>query len=169
MTPSHYQSQWWLKSILPYGINRLQWTNQCRYKFFDILWLHKASWVNCDVKLSEFPSLMVIAHRYCLFALEDVVDDLWEPNMAYPVIRLYWCSHAGQGTIHGYLWTSNVRRTKSQNLNVSRLILQLSFPNPLKPGVWLRMKMYLEQRRQAMLQLDPSEQPFYCLLRCNLY
>ena len=31
--------------------------------------------------------------------------------------------------------TFNMRRTKSQNLNVSRLVLRLSLSNPLKPGV----------------------------------
>ena len=36
---------------------------------------------------------------------------------------------------------SNIRRTNSQNLIVSRLVLQLSLCNPLKPGVKLRMKM----------------------------
>ena len=36
---------------------------------------------------------------------------------------------------------SNIRRTKSPNLNVSRLILQLSLPNTMKPGVKSRMKM----------------------------
>ena len=35
----------------------------------------------------------------------------------------------------------NIRCTKSQNLNVSRLTLQLSLPNPLKPGVKSKMKM----------------------------
>ena len=35
----------------------------------------------------------------------------------------------------------NINHTKSQNLLVSRLILQLSLPNPLKPGVKSRMKM----------------------------
>ena len=40
-----------------------------------------------------------------------------------------------------YRKVSNIRRTKSQNLNASRLILQLSLPTPLKPGVKLRMKM----------------------------
>ena len=34
-----------------------------------------------------------------------------------------------------YHLTSSVRHTKSQRLNVSRLVLQLSLPNPLKPGV----------------------------------
>ena len=33
---------------------------------------------------------------------------------------------------------------------VSSLVFQLSRPNPSKPGVQSRMKMQLEQRRQAM-------------------
>ena len=40
-----------------------------------------------------------------------------------------------------YCKTSNIRCTKSQNFNAFRPILQLSFPNALKPGVKLRMKM----------------------------
>ena len=36
---------------------------------------------------------------------------------------------------------SNIRHTKSQNLNASHLVLQVSFPNPLKPGVQSEMKM----------------------------
>ena len=68
-----------------------------------------------------------------------------------------------------YRKTSCISRTKSQNLNVSHLLLQWSLPNLLKPGVKLRMKMLLEQRRQAMLQLHLSYQQFYCLLRCDFY
>ena len=34
-----------------------------------------------------------------------------------------------------YRKVSNIRRTKCQNLNDSRLVLQLSVPNPLKPSV----------------------------------
>ena len=45
----------------------------------------------------------------------------------------------------------NIRRTKSQNLNVSPLVLQLSLYNILKSGVKLKMKMQLKQRRQATL------------------
>ena len=48
---------------------------------------------------------------------------------------------------HAYRENSNISRTKSQNLNVSRLVLPLSVPNPLKPDVKSRMNMYLEQRR----------------------
>ena len=40
-----------------------------------------------------------------------------------------------------YRKISMIMSTKSQKLNVSRLALQLSLSNPLKPGVELRMKM----------------------------
>ena len=40
-----------------------------------------------------------------------------------------------------YRKTSSISRTKSQNLNVSNLVLQLSLLSPLKPGVKSRMKM----------------------------
>ena len=60
-------------------------------------------------------------------------------------------------------------RTKSQNLNVSWLGLQLPSHNILKPSVQWRMKMQLKQHRQAMLQLHLSDQPFHCLLKCILY
>ena len=62
-----------------------------------------------------------------------------------------------------YRKSSSINRTKSQHLNVSHLVLQLSFPNPLKPGIKSRIKVQLEQRWQAMLQLHLSDQQFYCL------
>ena len=68
-----------------------------------------------------------------------------------------------------YHKTSSINRTKSQSLNVSCILVQLSSRNPLKPDVKLRMKMQFEQCRQAMLQLHLSYQQFYCLLRCDLY
>ena len=40
-----------------------------------------------------------------------------------------------------YRETSSISRTKSQKLNASCILLQLSSLNPLKPGVKLRMKM----------------------------
>ena len=74
-----------------------------------------------------------------------------------------------KGQCHRYHQISYIRRAKSPNLNVSRLISQLSLPNPLRPGFELEMKMKLEQRQQAMLQLHLSDQQFYCPLRCDLY
>ena len=43
--------------------------------------------------------------------------------------------------MYEYRKISNIRRTKSPKLNVSRLVLQLLLPNPMKPGVKSRMKM----------------------------
>ena len=43
-----------------------------------------------------------------------------------------------------YRKTFSKRRTKSQNLNASRLVLQLSSPNPFKAGIKSRMKMKLD-------------------------
>ena len=40
-----------------------------------------------------------------------------------------------------YRKSSSISRTKSQNINVSCILLQLSPLNPLKPGVEFRMKM----------------------------
>ena len=68
-----------------------------------------------------------------------------------------------------YRKLSNITRTNTQNLNVFRFGLQLSLCNILKPSVKWRMKMQLEQRRQAMLQLHLSYQQFNCLLKCPLY
>ena len=58
-----------------------------------------------------------------------------------------------------YCQVSNIRRTKSLNLNVSCLVLQLSLHNLLKSGVKSRMKM-LKQLGHAMLQLHLSEKHF---------
>ena len=44
-------------------------------------------------------------------------------------------------SIINYRQTSDVTRTKSQNLNVSRLILQLSLPSPLNLSVESKMKL----------------------------
>ena len=59
-----------------------------------------------------------------------------------------------------YRKVSNISHTKSQNLNDSRLVEQLSLPNSLKLGVKLRKKMLLEQRWQAMLKLDLNDHEF---------
>ena len=45
------------------------------------------------------------------------------------------------GMMMTYCIISNISGTKSPNLNVSRLVMQLSLPNPMKPGVKLSMKM----------------------------
>ena len=46
-----------------------------------------------------------------------------------------WWAPGGVCFNYEYHQTSNISHTKSQNLNVSHLVLKLSLPNPLKPGV----------------------------------
>ena len=61
---------------------------------------------------------------------------VWLPRVDSPY-------NSYRSTIQGktYHKISNIRCTKSQNWNASRLVLQLSLSNPLKPGVKWRMKM----------------------------
>ena len=49
--------------------------------------------------------------------------------------------HAVYNPQHIYRKISNIRRTKSPNLNVPRLVLQMSLPNPMKLGAKSRMEM----------------------------
>ena len=57
-----------------------------------------------------------------------------------PSLTCSYFTHQNHG-ISTYRKVSNISRTKSQNLSGSRLVLQLSLPNPLKLGVESRMKM----------------------------
>ena len=88
------------------------------------------------------------------------VGDIWISNIGVTVCFLWPPGLVGFGLAKiydTYRKISNIRRAKSTNSNVSRLVLQLSLPNQIKPGVKSRMKMWLEQRRQAMLQLHLSD------------
>ena len=73
---------------------------------------------------------------------------------------LAYCQGITRTAKLNYRKTSSINRTKSRSLNVSCILLQLSSLSPLTPGVKLRMKMLLEQRRQAMLKLHLSYQQF---------
>ena len=86
-------------------------------------------------------------------------------SLCVPLRRALW----GDESRREYRQVSNIRRTKSQHSKDSHTVLRLSLPNPLKPDVKSRMKMLLEQRRQAMLQLHLSDRQLYCWLRCDLY
>ena len=63
-----------------------------------------------------------------------IVHDLC---VIFLVIKLYVCKTWMDPM---YRQIPNTIRTKSQTLNVSCLVLQLSLPNPLKPGIKLKMK-----------------------------
>ena len=53
-------------------------------------------------------------------------------------LTLIYCMESEKST---YRQISHISLTKSQNFDVSRLVLQLSLPNQSKPGVKSRMKM----------------------------
>ena len=96
------------------------------YFFSNILFL----WFACLFVLL-FMKIKVLFYVYfCATAVPKFIAvsycDLVQHNLILPVI---WPRH------RIYHQTSNIRCTKSRNLNASRLVLQLSLPNPLKPGV----------------------------------
>ena len=61
-------------------------------------------------------------------------------------VGVFYRSHTLHWTINECHRVSNISHTKPRNLNDSRLVLQVSLPNPLKTCVKSRM-MQLEQRR----------------------
>ena len=145
-------------------MNEIEFLNKISLKFFWRIWLtkqltlveglrlwlgaikHQAITWPC-VELQPWHHMASLGYKKSNFALV-----FGEARKRY--IRTNWKK---------YCQTSNISHTKSPNLNVC-LILQLSLPNPLKPGVKLRMKMWLEQCRQAMLQPHMSDQQYYCIL-----
>ena len=67
-----------------------------------------------------------------------------ETYLLITVWELIWWHQSHEGVSYidrNYRKTSCISRTKSQNLNTSRLVMQLSLPNSLKPGVKSIMKM----------------------------
>ena len=59
--------------------------------------------------------------------------DLWHEDK--------WDAPGHWSRYYTYRQTFDISRPKSQNINVSRLILQMSLSNPLKPGAQSSMKI----------------------------
>ena len=107
----------------------LSWLNfqghESKVKFTDWLWYKWYAWLRI-----QGISVALIGSAFSLqFCMNGVF------LMGHTV------GHITQQAFRNYRKTSSISRTKSQNLNVSRIPLQLSSLNPLKPGVKLRMKM----------------------------
>ena len=62
-------------------------------------------------------------------------------NVPVPPTMIITRAYEHSKMLRKYRKISNIRRTKSTNVDISRLVLQLSSPNPMKPGVKSRMKM----------------------------
>ena len=121
--------------------------------------------------------LCYILPRTPCFTDRPIAGALRERNTHMASVMWYRWMHtvkAWKGSVLTHLeinyhQTSNISGTKSQDLNVSRLALQLFLRNLLRPSVKSRMKITLEQSRQAMLQLHMSVKQVYYPLRCAFY
>ena len=76
--------------------------------------------------------------------------------------HLPWCCITHTYCFIYYRQTSSI--SCIQNSSRHAVVL----PNPLKPGVKSKMKMWFEQRRLAMVQLNVNDQQVYYLLRWDL-
>ena len=105
--------------------------------------------------------------------LDGAAECIWFLKMKKCSIRISWihvqyfsnCMHKIRNL--SYPQISDISRTKSHNF--SRLFLQLSLCSLLKPGGKSSMKIKLEQRWQAVVQPNMSDQQCNCLQRCALY
>ena len=143
-------------------------TTVCQLRLAYFLWIFYESksviteqslWILCVSKLLITEqslwifcvSKSVITEQACL-----IIDINPSPYVHFEFLlsSTLWCLHwwvnlspwenppfCGHHISNEYRQISNIRHTKSQNLNISRLVLHLSLPNLLKPCVKLRMKM----------------------------
>ena len=92
------------------------------------------SWIEYPHWITQCAELVWRSINKNLFAFCHFLTLRWHRWQYHPCER--------PGSVYStYRKTSGISRTKSQNLNVSCILLQLSSPNPLKPGAKLRMKM----------------------------
>ena len=80
---------------------------------------------------------ILVVSSYAVFLLLWITGKLFSPIL-FSIVDVY---QSWTIVWPRYRKTSSISRTKFQNLNFSCPLLQLSVPNPLKPGVQLRMKM----------------------------
>ena len=94
-----------------------------------------SDWIilNTNLMASSLLQNFTIRHLIGYWNKAKVVAEV---SAALPLCSL-WPLH----TYRPYRKISNIRCTNFTNLNVFRLTLLLSLPNPMKPGVKLRMKM----------------------------
>ena len=132
------------------------------------------SWISEQRKITEIysPTVMKLGVKWAGVSLPHVTKfHKCRCKFAYSRTFLIWpmVHRLSPSITDRYRKISNISHTKSQSLNDSHLVLQSFLPNPLRPGVKSRMKIWLEQRQQAMLQLYLSYQQLNCQLRCDLY
>ena len=118
-------------------------------------WLKQICCINKD-SLSQ--SRFKLPARICLsWYFYQVPLITTRCRYCYPFLPLYWWSlclpRSARSSYVGFDFGWLLFLRYSQTSNISRIESQ---------------KMWLEQRRQAMLQLNLSDQEFYCLIKCVL-
>ena len=125
-----------------------------------LIFVPQPSWVACRDKnqFFQFPGKILVGCETKLWSQWFYSGGSSAHNQLY-LAHIHWewdCSRCACFKKYSLTWlrlmlislwyehyhkTSSISRTKSQNLNVSCILLQLSSLNLLKPGVKLRMKM----------------------------
>ena len=112
----------------------IQWTETCPYKRDQCAPIHAANLVANSWTIAYGVASVVLKTTNCTV----------------------WCHYNMANTVKPLMYT------KSHNLNVSRLVLQLSLPNPLKPGVtrtcWRRIKTLSQHQVRVNLQSHAQHQ-----------
>ena len=115
------------------------------------------SWHRPGTKPLYEPMMAILLMHICV-TWAEWANYAWNQTRPECPTTFYWCFVLEKQYLHTqikstdtvthphthldiYRKISNIRPTKSPNLTVSVLVLQLSLPNPMKPGVKLRMKM----------------------------
>ena len=133
---SHYLNQYWPRSLPPYGVTRPQWVKAwakwmiLRTPFF--LNVNYDIFLQISLKFNPKGHIDNMSRLVKVMTRHQTSIKLWPEPM---VTKIY------TAILHDYCKISNISHTKSPNLTVSRLVLQLSMPNPMKPGVKSRMKI----------------------------
>ena len=130
-----------------------------------------------------WPLSNTVHHKF-MFDSQDIIHHLHLPDYSTKYVAGAFTSHLScfydfyvkhqmtslessiavqYGKLGHYCKTSSISPTKSQNLNVSCLLLQWSLPN-----LWSQVLSW-EWRCSWMLQLHLNYHQFNCLLRCDLY
>ena len=139
-------------------MDRHLWLQLCKGPRWPLLgllsWWHIFKWSHRKHLKIDHPQISPLGTRYSNDGLDCVIGY----QVSCPTMFA-----------RSFRQVSIISRTQSQHLRYSYTVLRLSLPNPLKPDVKSRMKMLLEQRRQAMLQLHLSDRQINCLRRGGLY
>ena len=126
-----------------FPLHSLQWKTTCAQKIICIDIESKHSWECISSGSETGTSLQKQANVMTADALPFCITRSLALNVFLPSMKIFKISvtRSDRKWQDIYRKVSNIRRAKCQNLNDSRLFLQLSVPNPLKPSVKSIMKM----------------------------